>query len=234
MSEPAVVINDLTHEYTEGTVALSNVSLTVEKGESVGVIGHNGSGKSTLFMSIVGINSPHGHVVIDGIPVIEKNLRDVRRKIGYVFHDARDQLFMSSVIEDVAFGPLNMGLSREEALHRSEHALEMVGLAGFGDRISYHLSGGEMRRTAIASVLAMSPGIIVMDEPSAGLDPRAKRELISVIRSLDCTKIIASHDLDFIRSIVDRVVLLEQGKVVGDGPTGEIIDNTELLLAHGL
>ena len=234
MPEPAVVITDLSHVYQDGTCALSHVSLTVEAGESVGIIGHNGSGKSTLFMVITGILAANGSIRIDGLPVAKANLKEIRRKIGFVFHDARDQLFMSRVIEDVVFGPLNMGLSRDEAIEKAEHALEMVGLSGFGDRISYHLSGGEMRRAAIASVLAMSPEIIVMDEPSASLDPRAKRELTAVLRNLTCSKLIASHDLDFIRTCTDRILLIEKGHIIADGPADEILDNTDLLLAHGL
>ena len=234
MPEPAIHIDDLSFTYPDGTVALSHVSLTVGRSESVGIIGHNGSGKSTLFMVIVGINDSNGSVTVDGVPVNRAHIRDIRRKIGFVFHDARDQLFMSRVIEDVAFGPLNTGLPREEALHRAEHALEMVGLSGFGDRVSYHLSGGEMRRAAIASVLAMSPEIIVMDEPSAGLDPRSKRELADVLQSLACTKLIASHDLVFIRACANRVILIEKGRIIADGPADTILDDTELLLAHGL
>ena len=234
MSEPAVVITDLSHVYQDGTHALSHVSLTVGAGESVGIIGHNGSGKSTLFMVITGILGISDSVIVDNLPLTKANLKEIRRKIGFVFHDARDQLFMSRVLEDVVFGPLNMGLSRVEAIEKAEHALDMVGLSGFGDRISYHLSGGEMRRAAIASVLAMSPEIIVMDEPSASLDPRAKRELTSVLRNLTCSKLIASHDLDFIRTCTDRIVLIEKGHIIADGSADEILDNADLLLAHGL
>ena len=234
MPDPAIHIDDLSFTYPDGTTALSHVSLNVGHGESVGIIGHNGSGKSTLFMVIVGIHDSNGSVKVDGVPVNRAHIKDIRRRIGFVFHDARDQLFMSKVIEDVAFGPLNTRLSREEALHRAEHALEMVGLAGFGDRVSYHLSGGEMRRAAIASVLAMSPEIVVMDEPSAGLDPRAKRELVDVLHTLTCTKLIASHDLGFIRACTSRIILIEKGRIIADGPAETILDDTELLMAHGL
>ncbi|MCE5251394.1 energy-coupling factor ABC transporter ATP-binding protein [bacterium] len=234
MPEPAIAINDFSHIYEDGTVALSHVTLSIEAGESVGIIGHNGSGKSTLFMNIVGILGPDARITVDGIPVTKQNLREIRRKVGFVFNDPRDQLFMSKVIEDVAFGPLNTGLPRQDALKAAEHALGMVGLSGFDDRISYHLSGGEMQRAAIATVLAMSPEIIVMDEPSAGLDPRAKRELTAVLRNLTCTKLIASHDLEFICNCTERVVLLHNGSIAVDGPCREIIGNTELLMKHGL
>ncbi|MBN1290824.1 MAG: ABC transporter ATP-binding protein, partial [Candidatus Latescibacteria bacterium] len=180
------------------------------------------------------ILGPDSRVKVDGLPLTKSNLKAIRHKVGFVFHDPRDQLFMSKVMEDVSFGPLNMGLPREAALEKAHQSLDKVGLHGFGERISYHLSGGEMRRAAIATVLAMSPEIIVMDEPSAGLDPRAKRELITVLQNLDCTKIFASHDLDFICKCAKRVILLNKGKIAADGPCGEIIENTELLLKHGL
>ncbi len=234
MSEPAISFDDFSYTYQDGTEALSHIDLSIDAGESVGIIGHNGSGKSTLFMNIAGILEPDSRVKVDGFPLNKSNLKEIRRKVGFVFHDPRDQLFMSRVVEDVAFGPLNMGLSRKDALRKAYHALDIVGLHGFGDRISYHLSGGEMRRAAIATVLAMSPEIIVMDEPSAGLDPHAKRELISVLQNLSCTKIFASHDLDFICSCSDRVVLLHKGKIAADGSCREIIDDNELLLKHGL
>ena len=234
MPEPAIELDDFSYVYPDDTVALSNVTLSIKTGESVGIIGHNGSGKSTLFMNIVGILEPDSRVIVNGVPLKKTNLKEIRRKVGFVFHDPRDQLFMSRVIEDVAFGPLNMGLSREDAIKEAERSLEMVGLYGFGNRISYHLSDGEMRRAAIATVLAMSPEIIVMDEPSAGLDPRAKRELIAVLQNLTCTKLFASHDLEFICNCTERVVLLNSGKIAADGPCREIIDNKELLLKHGL
>jgi energy-coupling factor transporter ATP-binding protein EcfA2 len=234
MPEPAISINDFSYVYEDGTVALSHVTLRIEEGESVGIIGHNGSGKSTLFMNIAGILGPDGSIRVHGIPVTKENLKKIHRTIGYVFNDPRDQLFMSRVIEDVAFGPLNMGLSREEALKEAKRALDKVGLTGFGERISYHLSGGEMQRAAIATVLAMSPEIIVMDEPSAGLDPRAKRELSEVLQNLACTKLIASHDLEFICQCTQRVVLLHKGSIAADGPCHDIVSDTELLIKNGL
>ena len=234
MSEAAIAFDNFSHVYPDGTEALSNITLSIQHGESVGIIGHNGSGKSTLFMNIVGILGPDSRVKVDGLPATKANLKAIRLKVGFVFHDPRDQLFMSRVLEDVAFGPLNMGLPRESAMLKAVDSLDKVGLHGFGERISYHLSGGEMRRAAIATVLAMSPEIIVMDEPSAGLDPRAKRELVAVLQELDCTKIIASHDLDFICKCANRVILLNKGKIAVDGPCDEIIGNTDLLIKNGL
>ena len=234
MPESAIRFENFSHTYEDGTKAVEDVTFSVSAGESIGIIGHNGSGKTTLFMHIVGILEPDCCVNVCGLEVNKSNLKDIRKKVGYVFQDPRDQLFMSTVAEDVAFGPLNSDMDAHDAFHIAEHALESVGLEGFGHRISYHLSGGEMRRAAIATVLAMSPEVIVMDEPSSGLDPRAKRELASLIKGLHCTKLISSHDLDFIRNCTDRVILLNKGKVAAEGPTEEILSNTELLLSNGL
>lgn len=233
-NEPAIQFTDFSYAYADGTEALKKITLSVAHGESVGIIGHNGSGKTTLLMHVIGIIIPTGGVRVADFPVTKENLRKIRQRVGYVFQDSRDQLFMSTVAEDVAFGPLNMGMTREEALERVETALESVGMAGSGNRIPYHLSGGEMRRVAIATVLAMSSDILVMDEPTSSLDPRAKRELASLIKKLPCTKLIASHDLDFVRSSTDRVILLNHGSVIVEGPSEEILDNHVLLVANGL
>lgn len=234
MHEPAVAFERFSYTYEDGTRALTEVNLSISAGESVGLIGHNGSGKSTLLMHLVGILEPDSRVTVGGFPVTRKNLPQIRRMVGYVFQNPRDQLFMSTVIEDVAFGPLNLGMTPHEALHAAEDALEMVGIPGFGARVPYHLSGGEMRRSAIAAVLAMSPRIIVMDEPSSGLDPRAKRELAPLIRSLAGTKLVSSHDLDFIRACADRIILLNHGQVVADSPAASILDDRDLLIVNGL
>jgi cobalt/nickel transport system ATP-binding protein len=234
MAEPLIQFRHFSFTYEDRTEALADVSLAVFRNESVGLIGHNGSGKTTLLMHLVGILEPDIRVMVGGIPLTKANLCNVRRKIGYVFQDSRDQLFMSTVAEDVAFGPLNMGFSERESYEKAAGALDAVGLHGFGKRISYHLSGGEMRRATIATVLAMSPEIIVMDEPTSGLDPRAKRELASLITGLPCTKLIASHDLEFVRKCTERVVVLNRGRIAAEGHTREILDNTELLMTNGL
>jgi len=231
---PALEFSHFSYTYDDGTEALSDVSLTVARGESVALIGPNGSGKTTLLRHLVGILMPDGGVSVLGTPVGKDTIQAVRRQVGYVFQDSRDQLFMSQVIEDVAFGPLNMGLSRDEARNRAVSALDAVGLGGYGDRIPYHLSGGEMRRVAIATALAMSPEILVLDEPSSGLDPRAKRELAALLRRLDCTMCIASHDLGFVEACTDRVILLNHGRIVGDGPASEVLGDEELLRSGGL
>lgn len=234
MPDPAITVAGLSYTYADGARALDDVSFSIAPGESVALIGHNGSGKSTLLMHLVGVLEPDSRVVVAGLPVTAKNLRAVRRKVGFVFQNPRDQMFMSTVIEDVAFGPLNLGMDRHEAFHAAEHALEDVGLVDFGGRVSYHLSGGEMRRAAIATVLAMAPEIIVMDEPSSGLDPRAKRDLAALIRRIGGTRLISSHDLDFVRVCTDRVILLNHGRVAADGPAGDILDDRELLELNGL
>lgn len=234
MPEPAIAVRGLSYTYADGTRALDGVSFSIAPGESAALIGHNGSGKSTLLMHLVGILEPDPRVAVNSLPMTKENIRRIRRMVGFVFQNPRDQLFMSTVIEDVAFGPLNLGESHHEALHTAEHALMDVGLDGFGGRVSYHLSGGEMRRAAIATVLAMAPEIIVMDEPSSGLDPRAKRELAALVRALPGTRLISSHDLEFIRACADRVILLNRGQVAADGPAGEILGNRELLEANGL
>ncbi len=230
----ALVFDGVTYRYDDGTPALDGVSFSIDRGESVAIIGHNGSGKTTLLMHIVGIIVPEGGVTVSGVTVTEATLGEVRRRVGYVFQDSRDQLFMSTVMDDVAFGPLNMGLSPVEAVERSNHALSAVGLDGYAGRTPYHLSGGEMKRVAIATVLAQSPEILVMDEPSSGLDPRARRGLASLIRGLGCTRLVASHDLDFVRACADRVILLNRGHIAADGPAAAILDNRVLLEENGL
>ncbi len=234
MDNHAIDIQRYSYIYPDGTTALRDISLSVPAGQSMALIGHNGSGKTTLLMHLVGILMPGKGISVAGIPLNRKNLSEVRKHIGYVFQDSRDQLFMSTVIEDVAFGPLNEGLDRKRALERAEAALAAVGMSDEAHRQPYHLSGGEMRRVAIASVLAMSPEILVMDEPSTGLDPRAKRELGELIAGLDCTRIITSHDLDFVRSCTQRVALLNHGSIAAEGETAVILDDRELLLSNGL
>jgi cobalt/nickel transport system ATP-binding protein len=241
MAEIMISCSHVSYTYEDGTHALDDVSFTIGKGETVALIGHNGSGKSTLLMNLVGILRDGGGIEMCGMPLTSRNLASIRERVGFVFQDPHDQLFMSTIEEDVAFGPLNMGCSAEETAHRVSGALEAVGLKGFEKRVSYHLSGGEMRRAAIATILSMSPDVILFDEPSSGLDPRAKRELTALLKELSCgsgahscTILLSSHDLSFIRDCATRVIVLEQGKIVADGPVGEILDNTQFLIEHGL
>ena len=234
MADHAIRIDGFSYTYDDGTAALTDVRFTIRQGESVALVGHNGSGKSTLLMHLVGILGPDERISIYGSPVTDRTLPDVRRRVGYVFQDPRDQLFMTTVADDVAFGPLNAGMSREDAIREVHRALELVGIHGFENRVPYHLSGGEMRRVAIATVLAMSPDTVVLDEPSAGIDPRGTRELAELIGSLSCTRIVASHDLAFARACTERTILLNHGRVAADGPSEVILSDERLLVENGL
>ena len=232
--KPAVSIRELRFSYPDGTPALRGVSLEVHRGESVGLIGPNGAGKSTLLLHLNGILLGEGEVRIMDTPVNEKNLIEVRRKVGFVFQNPDDQLFMPTVFDDVAFGPLNLGMSPSEIHTRVSLALEKVGLAHFEDRSPHHLSYGEKKRVALATVISMDPEILILDEPTGGLDPRGRRELIRLIAGLEGTKIIASHDLDMIRHLCRRVMFLSRGEKVADDATEAVLENSSLLLANGL
>ena len=221
---------DLTYTYPDQTKALQGISLRILHGESVGIIGPNGAGKSTLLSHLTGLLAPsHGSVRIGDLPVNTKTLPQIRRTVGMVFQNSDEQLFMPTVFEDVAFGPHNLGVPAEELESRVLQALRTVGAEHLKNRPPYRLSGGEKRSVAIASVLSMLPDILVMDEPSASLDPLCRRQLIDLLLSFRHTKIIASHDLDFIWDICERVIVLFEGRVVADGSTREIFSNEDLL-----
>lgn len=224
----------LTYRYPDGRFALSGVDLSVEEGETVGVIGANGSGKTTLLLHLNGILRGEGIIRILGMDPGGRDRAAVRAAVGVLFQNPDDQLFCPTVREDAEFGPLNLGVSPAEAGSRAEESLARVGLAGFGDRSPHHMSAGEKKRAALAAILAMRPRIIALDEPSADLDPRARRELVPLLASFGGTRIVASHDLDLVRKLCGRVVLLNSGKVVADGPAARILDNAVLLEANGL
>lgn len=235
MSHHIVEVRDLHYTYPDKTRALSGVSFMIHHGESVAVVGANGAGKSTLLLHLNGYLTPsEGLVRIGDYPLTRETINEVRRTVGMIFQDPDDQLFMSTVYEDVAFGPLNLGLPEEEVGKRVEEALVTVGMEHLRDRPPYKLSSGEKRRVAIASVLSMSPDILVMDEPSAGLDPRARRQLIALLQGFEHTKIIASHDLDMVQDLCERTIVVSQGRVVADGPTDEIFRDEKLLAASRL
>jgi energy-coupling factor transporter ATP-binding protein EcfA2 len=250
---PAVRVCDLGYRYPDGRLALRGVDLTVMPGESVGLVGPNGAGKSTLLLHLNGVlpgagraEPVHAHgaaraarngsptVWIEGLDVGARNATEVRRRVGLVFQDPDDQLFSPTVLEDVAFGPLNLGMSRAEARRVAEECLARVDLADVAGRPPHHLSFGERKRVCLAGVLACRPSILVLDEPTANLDPRGRRRFIELIRGLSATKLIATHDLEMVLELCNRTVLLDAGKVVANGLTRNVLGDPNLLEAHGL
>jgi cobalt/nickel transport system ATP-binding protein len=230
MSHHIVQVKNLHHVYPDETVALRDVSFLIHHGESVGIIGANGAGKSTLLLHLIGyLSATSGEIVIGDDRLSKETLPEIRRTVGMVFQDPEDQLFMPTVFDDVAFGPLNLGLAADEIEIRVAEALERVGALDLRDKPPYHLSGGEKKRVAIATVLSMLPEILVLDEPTNGLDPQARRQLIALLQAFHHTRIVTSHDLDMILELCDRTIVLHEGKVMADGPTLEIFNNDELL-----
>jgi cobalt/nickel transport system ATP-binding protein len=232
--EIAVRVADLSYRYPDGTGALFGVNLIVRRGESVGILGPNGAGKSTLALHLNGILSGDGRVEIMGLPVNKKNMREVRSMVGLVFQDPDDQLFSPTVREDVAFGPLNQRLEPAQVDHVVLRALRWVGMEGAEKRSPFHMSFGEKKRIALATVLAMDPEVLVLDEPVSNLDPRGRRTFIELIDTLKVTKLIITHDLDMARTTCDRLVVMDGGAIVADGRPSSILDDTELLERHGL
>ena len=218
--------------YEKERSVLEDLSFRIGPGESVGLIGANGAGKSTVMKLALGLLSGEGRILADGIEVSRANLADVRRRIGFVLQNSDNQMFMPTVYEDMIFAPLNYGLSREEAEQRVDKALGQLGLQELKYRHNHRISGGEKRMAAIATILAMEPDVILMDEPSSALDPYNRRIVINTIRGLKQTKLIASHDLDMILDTCERVILLDRGRIVADGPADEILRDRELLEAH--
>ena len=223
MADNIIEIKNLYFSYPDGTEALSDISMTVERNESVGIIGANGAGKTTLLLHINGILHNKHVVKVFGLDVSGSNLREIREKVGLVFQDPEDQLFMPTIFDDVAFGPVNMKLSDEEIRLRVDLALKEVGMNNSGERSAYHLSIGEKKRVSIATVLSMNPEILIMDEPTGNLDPKGRRVLIELLKGVPSTKIISSHDLDFIKQLTTKVFVLDKGRVVMSGPTEEIL-----------
>jgi cobalt/nickel transport system ATP-binding protein len=231
----ALKIEHLGFAYGDGHVALRDVSLTVQAGEKVALVGPNGAGKSTLMLHMNGILQPgSGSVTVSGLLVEDKSLGKVRARVGLVFQDPDDQLFSPTVFDDVAFGPIYQGLSEKEVRARVDRALAAVHMGDYISRVSHHLSVGEKKRIAIATVLSMDPEILVLDEPTAGLDPRARRGLITLLRTLPQTMLISSHDLRMVAELLPRTVVMDHGAVVADRPTGEVLADAALLEAHGL
>jgi len=230
-----VEITDLAFRYPDGRLALQGISLKIEAGQRAALIGPNGAGKSTLLQHLNGLLIPQqGRVKVCGMEVGRHDLARVRAAVGLVFQDPNDQLFSPTVFDDVAFAPLYQGLPDAEVRRVVGQALAAVNMQTYAERASYHLSLGEKKRIAIATVLTMAPEILVLDEPSAGLDPRARRELIELLHQLDPTQLIATHDLDLVAQLCDRTVIMDGGRIVADGPTPAILGNGELLWRHGL
>ncbi|MDT8444809.1 MAG: ABC transporter ATP-binding protein [Desulfuromonadales bacterium] len=230
MSHHKVEVKNLQHIYPDGTIALHDVSFLIRHGESVAIIGANGAGKSTLLLHLNGyLPATSGEIVIGDTKLAEENLAQIRRTVGMVFQDPDDQLFMPTVFDDVAFGPLNMGLAAKEVESRVMDALQRVEAADLREKPPYHLSGGEKKRVAIATVLSMRPEILVLDEPTNGLDPHARRQLIALLRAFHHTRIVTSHDLDMVLDLCERTIVLQEGRVMADGPTLEIFADEELL-----
>jgi cobalt/nickel transport system ATP-binding protein len=233
---PAIEVCDLVCGYPGGSTALRGVSCAVAAGESVAVIGPNGAGKTTLFLCLAGVLSPRsGSVRVAGLDLRDRaQRRRLPRHLGIVFQQSDDQIFNTTVFDDVAFGPLNLGLPPDEVRARVREALARVGLTGLEDRVPHHLSGGEKRRVALAGILAMRPEVVLFDEPSIYLDPRGRRELIALLHQLGGTRVIASHDLELIVQTCPRVLLLDRGELVADGPTRAVLTDAPLMEAHGL
>jgi cobalt/nickel transport system ATP-binding protein len=227
-------IQDLNFSYPDGHQALDGINLTVCEGEKIALVGPNGAGKSTLMMHLNGILGEGSPITIAGLKLEKGNLPLIRAIVGLVFQNPDDQLFSPTVFEDVAFGPLHMGLPEDEVRDRVAEALAVVGMSDFGSRLSHHLSMGQKKRIAIATVLAMHPQILVLDEPSAGLDPRARRSLIEFLRDLPITMLVSTHDLRMAAELFPRLVIMDEGKIVADGSTQILLQDEELLLAHGL
>jgi cobalt transport protein ATP-binding subunit len=234
----AIAIQHLNYRYPDGTEALRDLNFQIAPGECVALLGPNGSGKSTLLLHLNGIlpEKPpgDGSVVVLGDAVTGKNLELIRRQVGLVFQDPDDQLFCPTVREDVAFGPQQLGLTTAEIEQRVAKALREVGLAGFGQRATHHLSHGEKRRVCLAGVLACEPAVLVLDEPTSDLDPRGRREFKALLREIPATKLIATHDLELAVELCPRAIILDGGRVVADGVTAQLLNDEPLMLAHGL
>lgn len=235
MSHHKLEVRNLHFSYPDGYEAVKNISFTIYHGEAVGIIGANGAGKSTVLMLLMGLLFPdNGEVLVGDVKLTNKTLPMIRQRLGMVFQDSDDQLFMTNVYDDVAFGPRNYKMDEAEVENRVMTALNLVGIPHLKDRAPYRLSGGEKRSVAIASVLSMEPDVLIMDEPTAALDPKSRRRLINFLKGFNHTKIITSHDLDMVLETCKRIIIIKDGEVVADGDAEEILSNGQLLDSCGL
>jgi cobalt/nickel transport system ATP-binding protein len=230
----SIEVEHLSYTYPDGHQALRDVSLRIAPCEKVALVGPNGAGKSTLILHLNGILTGQGQVCVCGLEVIEKNFGRVRAHVGMVFQSPDDQLFSPTVFDDVAFGPLYQGLPAQEVHARVDEALEAVHMKDYVRRVSHHLSVGEKKRISIATVLSMKPEVLVLDEPTAGLDPRARRSFINLLNELPLTMLVSTHDMLLVEELFPRMVIMDEGKIVADGPTDQLMGDAALLEAHGL
>ncbi len=230
----AVEIENFSYDYPDGTNALVGINLSIAGGEKVAIIGPNGAGKSTLLLAMSAFVKGAGKIVIDGVEAKSKNTKKIRSVLGLVMQNPDEQLFMPTLFDDVAFGPMNMGLGEGEVKKRTAGALKTVGLEGMGKKAPHHLSGGQKRSAAIATILSMEPKIITMDEPEASLDPRTRNNLTRLLKSLSQTLIIATCNMDFAAGLCERAVLMDEGQIIADGDAGKIMSNADLMQTHGL
>ena len=231
---PALRTLGLRFQYPDGVTALDGVDLCLGRGEKVALLGPNGAGKSTLLLHLNGILRGEGQIEVLGELLTDNSLRRIRAHVGLLFSNPDDQLFSPTVLDDVAYGPLYMGLPRDEVLARAHRALAQVGMANLADRAPHHLSLGQKKRVALATVLSMDAQVLALDEPTANLSPGARRDLVTLLRGLPLTMVIATHDLGLAEALCERAVVMDAGRIVADGPTPEILADTELLAAHDL
>ena len=229
-----IEIRSLNYIYPDGTQALNGIDMDIYKGDSLAIIGANGAGKTTLLLHLNGLLNTNGSVRVCGLVVDKRNLAAVRQKVGFLFQDPDDQLFMPSVFDDVAFGPINMGLGSRDVKERVKEALRFVDMKDYEERAGHHLSFGEKKRISLATILSMQPEILVLDEPTGNLDPKYRKEFIVLLKGMQVTKIIATHDIDMAKSICTKVAIMEKGRIIAFGDKDSIFHNKKLIKVHGL